>query len=89
MLPWPIHSLEPPDLSISLCTRPFKDLGHVLLQDAENLGLEVEDRRQRTEKLLAKAGDGELRKVRARAGDGATVDTVKDAQALREKVGGG
>lgn len=60
----------------------------MLRLDAENLGLEVEDKRQRAERLLAKTGDGELRKVRARAGDGVAVATVQDAQALRAKVGG-
>lgn len=67
---------------------PFQDLGHVLERDAANLGIEVEDRRQRSERLLAKAGNEELRKVRRRARDGVAVATVQDAQALREKVGG-
>lgn len=50
--------------------------------------MEVQDRNQRVERLLAKAGDSELQSVRARAGDAAAVATVQDAQALREKVGG-
>lgn len=54
--------------------------------DAANVGVEVEDKHQRAERLLAKAGDRELRKVRTRAADGASVATVQDAQALREKV---
>lgn len=54
--------------------------------DAANVGVEVEDKRQRSERLLAKTGDRELRKVRSRAADGTAVATVQDAQALREKV---
>lgn len=63
-----------------------QDLEHLLRLDATNVGTGVEDKRQRSERLLSKAGNGELRAVRKRAGDGAAVDTVKDAQALREKV---
>ncbi|CAN0026722.1 unnamed protein product, partial [Ectocarpus fasciculatus] len=63
-----------------------QDLEHLLRLDAANVGVEVEDKRQRSERLLSKAGNGELRAVRKRAGDGAAVDTVKDAQALREKA---
>ena len=48
--------------------------------------MEVEDRSQRSERLLAKAANGELKAVRRRAGDGAAVATVQDAQALRDKV---
>lgn len=64
----------------------LQDLEHVLRIDAENVGIEVEDRRQRSERLLAKVGDGELWAVRKRAGDGVAVATVQDAQALRAKV---
>lgn len=64
----------------------LQDLDHLLRIDAANVGIEVEDRRQRSEMLLAKAGDGELAAVRKRAGDGAAVATVQDAQALRDKV---
>lgn len=67
---------------------PPKDLEHLLRLDAENLGIEVEDRRQRAERLLTKTGDKDLRAVRARARDGVAVATVQDAQALREKVWG-
>jgi len=63
-----------------------QDLDHLLKIDAANVGIEVEDRRQRSERLLAKAGNGELKAIRRRAGDGAAVATVQDAQALREKV---
>ncbi|CAM9904325.1 unnamed protein product [Pylaiella littoralis] len=64
----------------------YQDLDHLLRIDAANVGIEVEDRRQRSEMLLAKAGDGELAAVRKRAGDGAAVATVQDAQALRDKT---
>lgn len=64
----------------------LQDLDHLLRLDAANVGIEVEDRRQRSERLLAKAGNGELRAVRRKAGDGAAVETVQDAQALRDKV---
>lgn len=65
---------------------PQQDLDHVLRRDVENLGLELEERNKRTEKLLAKTGDDELRKIRTRAGDGVAIATVKDAQALQRKV---
>ncbi|CBN75877.1 conserved unknown protein [Ectocarpus siliculosus] len=65
---------------------PVQDLDHLLRLDAANVGAEVEDKRQRSERLLSKAGNGQLRAVRKKAGDGAAVDTVKDAQALREKA---
>ncbi|CAN0126484.1 unnamed protein product [Ectocarpus sp. 6 AP-2014] len=64
----------------------YQDLDHLLRLDAANVGAEVEDKRQRSERLLSKAGNGQLRAVRKKAGDGAAVDTVKDAQALREKA---
>ncbi|CAM9255310.1 unnamed protein product, partial [Hapterophycus canaliculatus] len=64
----------------------YQDLEHLLRIDAANVGIEVEDRRQRSERLLAKAGNGELRAVHKRAGDGAAVATVQDAQALRDKA---
>ncbi|CAN0338565.1 unnamed protein product, partial [Laminaria digitata] len=54
--------------------------------DAANVGVEVEDKRQRSERLLAKTGDRELLKVRTRAADGSAVATVQDAQALQEKA---
>lgn len=60
----------------------------MLRLDAENLGIEVEDRRHRVERLLTKTGDKNLRAVRVRAGDGVAVATVQDAQALRKKVRG-
>lgn len=63
-----------------------QDLEHLLRIDAANIGIELEDRRQRSERLLAKAGDGELRALQKKAGDGAAVATVQDAQALRDKV---
>lgn len=69
-----------------LPSSPVQDLDHLLRLDAANVGAEVEDKRQRSERLLSKAGNGELRAVRKRAGDGAAVDTVKDAQALRDEV---
>lgn len=63
-----------------------QDLDHVLRTDAANLGMEVEAKRERSEKLLAKAGDGELRALQRRSGDGEKVATVQDAQALQAKV---
>ena len=58
----------------------------MLQADAENLGLELEDRKQRSERLLAKSGESELKTVRERAGNAAAVATVRDAQALKDKV---
>ena len=64
----------------------MQDLGHVLDADANNLGLEVEDRRQRSKRLLVKSGDGELQAIRERAGSAAAVATVRDAKTLKDKV---
>lgn len=76
-LNYPLSQHPPPVL---------QDLDHLLRLDAANVGIEVEDRRQRSERLLAKAGNGELRAVRRKAGDGGAVETVQDAQALQNKV---
>ncbi|CAM9941810.1 unnamed protein product, partial [Ectocarpus sp. 13 AM-2016] len=53
----------------------YQDLDHLFRLDAANIGAEVEDKRQRSERLLSKAGNRELSAVRKRAGDGAAVDT--------------
>lgn len=63
-----------------------QDLDHLLRRDVENSGLELEEKNKGAEKLLAKAGDDESRKIRTRAGDSVAVATVKDAQALKHKV---